>query len=366
MRVGLTTGMYFVACAKAALLKLLNPYLKINEIVVNTPIGIKIVVPVYDLGYENNYVKVCAQKDAGDNAPYDPTHGIEICVKARLINDKSKVIILPERGIGRYENGNLAISNNVLKCLFDNIHDLLEKYGVGLELKIDIPSGENTAKMTLNEGFGIFGGIALLGETGFELPTNNPYVDTRIKHLKLIIEKLRKKGVSNICLTLGSRSYKVAAQILPNDFVVINVGDHIGFTIESILKENFVKTIVIAGCIGKMIKLSGGIYMTYHRYADARTEILIAKLFNYFLMNDEIVSNVIKDIQKCKTVRTALTILDKYGIKRKFLQYLVNDVENRLRKDFKIPDNVCIGVLLIDEHDVYMSNSAKICLKVRM
>ncbi|MDA8227980.1 MAG: cobalt-precorrin-5B (C(1))-methyltransferase, partial [Desulfitobacterium hafniense] len=56
---------------------------------------------------------------------------------------------------------------------------------------------------------------------------------------------------------------------------IIQVSNFIGFILEEAIKRE-IKEIVLLGHVGKLIKVSGGIFHTHNRIADARMEILIA------------------------------------------------------------------------------------------
>ncbi len=353
MRLGLTTGTCFIAAAKAALV-MLRERRALSNIVVELPIGLRVEVRLSRAELHDDTARACVVKDAGDNAPFDITHGVEICVEASLRPGRGDVIVVPVRGLGVYaETGRPAISDRVMEYLLKNIREVLENFeNLDVILRVEIPDGERLHKQTLNELFGIVNGIALLGEKGIELPTGSPYHSPHLEHIRVVLERLR---ASALCLVVGGRSLRKAGRILKG-VPILDVGDHAGYALKLALERGF-QNIIILAQVGKFIKLAGGIYMLHHYYADARIETLVCRLLEYMLAQDSVDVKLIHEVLKCRTVREALEKLD-VKFRRDFLTWLVNYVENRLRRDFKISDNVriCVGTFLNDEED-YFSRS---------
>ena len=83
-------------------------------------------------------------------------------------------------------------------------------------------------------------------------------------------------GHKTIVLTPGHYGYRVATERfkIPAE-AVIQMSNFVGFLLEEAAYRGIEKVILL-GHIGKLIKVSGGIFHTHNRVADARMEILVA------------------------------------------------------------------------------------------
>ncbi len=361
MRLGLTTGTCFIAAAKAALYSLLNNR-PCSSIIVELPIGLRVEVPIADIELGPDHATACVVKDAGDNAPFDVTHGVKICVEARVAEGNGQVRIIPGPGVGiNKDTGEPAISKRVIEYLIKNLEEVTNLKNVDIILKVWIPNGEKIAEKTLNKLFNIVGGLSLLGEKGIEIPTGNPYYSPQIEHIKTLIEHYAHTS-SAICLVTGGRSLRFAEKTL-RDVPVVDVGDHVGYALRLCIEKSFKNIVIITGP-AKAVKLSGGIYMLHHDYADARIEILTSKLLEFMIENfGDVDVELLKGVLKCETVEKALNMLDG-DLCRSFLRWLSNKIEHRIRRDFDLDSssvNVCICIIYNEEP--YLSTSCRGCIQ---
>lgn len=362
MRLGLTTGACFIAAAKAAI-AMLHEQQPLSNIIIELPIGLRVEVKLSRAELHEESAVACVIKDAGDNAPFDVTHGVEICVEASIRPGSGNLIIVPVRGLGiDIKTGRPAISNRVMEYLMKNIREVVNNIEkVDIVLKVEIPKGEELYEHTLNKLFDITGGIALLGEKGIELPTGNPYYSPHLEHVKIAIEESSKKS-DTICIVTGGRSLHRASKLL-REVPIIDVGDHVGFAIGLALEKGF-KNIIVISQIGKFVKLSGGVYMLHHHYADARIESLVCRLFEYMLLRGFVDIELLSRVLKCKTIKEAFSMFSR-DFCRDFIRWLVDYVEDRIRRDFRVPNDVtiCVGTFLDYEEECYFSRS---CVFVRL
>ncbi|HBP64568.1 MAG TPA: cobalamin biosynthesis protein CbiD, partial [Desulfosporosinus sp.] len=83
-------------------------------------------------------------------------------------------------------------------------------------------------------------------------------------------------GHKTIVLTPGHYGYRVATErfMVPAE-AVIQMSNFVGYLLEEAAYRG-IKQVILLGHIGKLIKISGGIFHTHNRVADARMEILLA------------------------------------------------------------------------------------------
>ena len=77
--------------------------------------------------------------------------------------------------------------------------------------------------------------------------------------------------------------------------------------VDAALKK--IKTVILFGYHGKLIKLAGGIFHTHNHLADARIEILV-----YLAIQEEVPIEIIRKLSLVKTVEDALLLLERFSI----------------------------------------------------
>ncbi|NPB01098.1 MAG: cobalt-precorrin-5B (C(1))-methyltransferase [Crenarchaeota archaeon] len=328
MKLGLTTGACAIAACKAALLSILEGKC-VREVIVELPIGLRVQVNIDKCRLENDSAETCVIKDAGDNAPYDVTHGVEICANVRYIPNFPilALIIVGGEGVGLNVRDEMpAISEAVLEYIDRNISEIINKGIVKIEFKI--PRGRELWKRTMNKIVGICDGISILGEKGIELPVTNPYSSPYLSHVDKLIEEYAK--ISNrICLTLGGRSTKIARDMF-RDIPTVEVGDHLGYAIDKCV-DHGINEINIVGGIAKMIKVSAGLLMMHSAYVDARIEIAIGQLVKYILKKRrELLSEILDIVQDCESIIEFLERVSKYIDIKDFAKHIVETCRVRL------------------------------------
>ena len=82
-----------------------------------------------------------------------------------------------------------------------------------------------------------------------------------------------------------------------------------------------VKTVILFGYHGKLIKLAGGIFHTHNHLADGRIEILV-----YLAVKEKVPSEIIVKLSQLKTLEDALLFLERFNksIAEKLFQNLSN------------------------------------------
>ena len=201
LRRGYTTGTTASAAAKGAVLSLRKEVKCVN---IKTPIGLLVKI---DVTAKDGFVK--ARKFSGDHG-FDVTDGIEIVSEAKELD--SGIEIVPGKGIGKID-GKPAITKSPMKCIRYSVKEAMDEIRIkGVKIDIYVPKGESIAKKTLNEAYGVYGGISILGTTGFVEPWNTHLFD---------MKKAILKGVNDVVLTTGRMGLMHAKKLFPHKEVFV-------------------------------------------------------------------------------------------------------------------------------------------------
>jgi len=273
LKKGYTTGSCAQGAAKAATLMLLGKR-KVDEVELETPLGIKIFLPVVDTELGDHYARCGVVKDSGDDP--DITHGATIYATVRF-SDTPGVTLRGRKGVGIVTKPGLAVPvgehaiNPIPREMILREVSRLLPGGRGAEVTITVPEGEALAEKTFNPRLGIKGGISIIGTTGIVEPKSiNAYTTS----LSLQLDVLRAQGTEKVTLVLGYVGERFCKNILhlPEDSV-IKIGDHVGYMLDQCGEKGF-KEVLLAGHIGKLVKVAGGQFNTHFRFGDRRIETI--------------------------------------------------------------------------------------------
>jgi len=106
---------------------------------------------------------------------------------------------------------------------------------------------------------------------------------------------------------------------------IIKIGNWIGpLLVDAAIKK--VKTVILFGYHGKLIKLAGGIFHTHNHLADGRIEILV-----YLAVKEKVPSEIIVKLSHLNNLEEALLILERFdkSIAEKLFLNLSNTIEKR-------------------------------------
>ena len=106
---------------------------------------------------------------------------------------------------------------------------------------------------------------------------------------------------------------------------IIKIGNWIGpLLVDAAIKK--VKTVILFGYHGKLIKLAGGIFHTHNHLADGRIEILV-----YLAVQEKVPQEIIVKLSHLKNLEEALLLLETYdkAIAEKLFLNLSNTIEKR-------------------------------------
>ncbi|MCS7110875.1 MAG: cobalt-precorrin-5B (C(1))-methyltransferase CbiD [Ignisphaera sp.] len=268
-RFGITTGAAAAAAAKAAALYTIRR-VGLEAVVVPTPIGLRIEIPVEAIYTFGDSVCAVVRKFAGDNI--DVLDGVAITACVRVRGDRS-ITVAGGRGVGVVTRpglpipvGQKAISPSAREMIIAAVREVSSD--VGFDVVVEVPVGEELARRTVNEAVGIVGGISILGTTGIEWPVSSSEDLHRIG-IELDITRSR---YSDVVIAVGNRSYTYASRIYTPE-IIVKVGDSVGWAVLEARNRGFSK-IVIAALPSKALKLAAGLFNTSSRVGDARIETL--------------------------------------------------------------------------------------------
>ncbi|XTR37659.1 cobalt-precorrin-5B (C(1))-methyltransferase CbiD [Paraclostridium tenue] len=301
---GYTTGSCATAAAKAASYMLLTKF-PIEVVNIDTPKGIPLNLKVENINIQDDYVECSIRKDGGDDI--DATHNMHIYARAEFIDSK-EIIITGGNGVGRVtkkglgiEIGESAINKTPRNMINNEVRKVIGE-DKGVKITIFAPEGELIAKKTFNPRLGIVGGISIIGTTGIVEPMSD---EGWKKSLSIELEMKKAQGMDKIILVPGNHGEMFIKETLGIDIkYIVRTSNFIGYMLKEAQRIGF-KKILMAGHLGKYVKVAGGIFNTHSKVADARNEILLA---NLALMNAPF--ELIKKVNECLTTEEFIEIIN--------------------------------------------------------
>ena len=127
------------------------------------------------------------------------------------------------------------------------------------------------------------------------------------KSLSIELNMKKELGMDKIILVPGNHGESFISDRIGENSSVVRTSNFLGYMLMEAKRMGF-KKILLAGHIGKFIKLSAGIFNTHSKVADARNEILIA---NLALMGAS--TELVRKIDSCLTTEEATEIVYENG-----------------------------------------------------
>ncbi len=313
---GITTGTCAQAAVKGACAMLSKRKL-IKKINIETPKRIKLTIPLIDQKINKNFVTCAVIKNSGDDP--DITNGIRIYAKVKRTN-KNGLIIRGGKGVGRVtlpglavQKGGWAINPIPKKMITQEVLKFFPNTPAqrrGVEATISIPAGKKLAYNTFNPRLGIIGGISIIGTTGIVEPKSlNAYKKT----LTIQLDVLKARGNKKVVLVLGYVGEKFCKNTLKiKENKIVKIGDHVGFMLKECARKGF-KDILLAGHLGKLIKLTKNQFNTHCDFGDNRIQPIIR-----FAQSCGADAKIIKQLYSQKTAEAAIPILKKANLSEIF------------------------------------------------
>ena len=316
---GITTGSAATAAALAALLSIKG---KVDNVDIETPLG-ELNIHVEVSKKLNTYSGRASVIKYPYNDP-DVTKNLEIFADV-IITSTPDISVKGGSGVGivtkpglQVPVGEAAINPMPMEMIISNLSKNLPD-GMGAEVIISVPEGEEIAKKTLNPRLGILDGISILGTTGFARSMNLKSYKTSYR---CQIDVAVAEGYNDLVFVPGNIGEGIAKRILKvDDDQVIQMGNFVGYMLNHAEKEG-VKRITLLGHAGKIIKISAGIFNTKHSIADGRREIIAV---HSALSGAD--KELLKEIFDSNTTEEMITLLEKYSL----VEMVFNSIAERIK-----------------------------------
>lgn len=235
------------------------------------------------------------KKDAGDDP--DVTDGVWVYGRVVFVSeDNWERVLVGGRGYFSeeypriYLNGGVGIgivTKDGLACpkghyamnplpravIVQAVEEVRRKAGYDgfLEIQIAVPDGVFLAEKTFNPCLGIYGGISILGTTGIVEPMSESAL---LETIRLDIRVKAADGRQGIILTPGNYGEMFLHERMGIPLgEAVKCSNFIGDSVDMAVEEG-VKRVLVAGHVGKLIKVAGGVRNTHSKYGDRRMEIL--------------------------------------------------------------------------------------------
>jgi len=275
LRRGVTTGSCAAAAAKAAVTMLFTGT-AIDQVSIGLPGGETLALTVEAVELTPEEVRCFVLKDGGDDP--DMTTGLEIWAAVKKHSNPG-VDLRTGEGIGmvtlpglKVDVGKPAINPVPMKMILASVEEVLPE-GAGVEVTLSVPGGEEVAARTFNPRLGIVGGISIIGTSGRVNPMSE---DAWKEALALELKMLATKGYSQAVYVFGNYGEDfLRNQLGRTPENLLKISNYLGFMLDQAAELNFDR-ILLAGHLGKLVKVSAGIFHTHSRVADARLEIMTA------------------------------------------------------------------------------------------
>ncbi len=358
LRCGITTGTCAAAAAKGAAQLLLAGVLR-DSIKIRTPKGVTLSVPVQNTLNTSQKCECMVIKESGDDP--DVTNHARVYVSVEKILEDTRIgesaftdqdfaglSLDGGEGIGRITRqgleqqiGQAAINAVPRRMIFQAVEEIRERYDCQerLLITVRIPEGVKLAEKTFNPVLGIEGGISVLGTTGILEPmSEKAIVDT----IETQIRQLRNQGRKSLLVTPGNFGQGYASDYLKLDLShSIKCSNYIGETLDLAISygmENF----LLAGSIGKLIKLAAGIMNTHSRTADGRGEIMAVHA-----VLQGATGEMAGELMNCITTEEMLQKLEAWGIREAVMESLCMKIQEHVSR--RTGNKLRFGVILFSE-----------------
>lgn len=328
MRRGYTTGSCAAAAAVAAAWMVLHQT-RLESVCLKTPAGTQLTLPVEDICLHASSAACAVRKDSGDDP--DVTNGILIYAKVEKTAHCSKIEIDGGEGIGRVTKpgldqpvGNAAINSTPRGMIETGVRNICEDCGYtgGFHILICAPQGEAIAKKTFNARLGIEGGISILGTTGIVEPMSDAAV---VETIRAELSVRAAEGKQAVLFTPGNYGSTFVQNTLklPPEIAVITsnfIGDAF-----ALAAETGFRAALLAGHIGKVVKLSAGMFNTHSSMGDGRAEIFAAHAGAHGAD-----SQTVQAILNSATTDEMLRILQQVHLQQPVMESILQNIDAQL------------------------------------
>ncbi|HEY9768995.1 MAG TPA: cobalt-precorrin-5B (C(1))-methyltransferase CbiD [Coleofasciculaceae cyanobacterium] len=339
------------ACASAiAALRHLKQQLDQNQVTVNLikpPQQVNIDIEQVAKIDRHSAIAI-TRSDPGDHL--DLTRNTPIWAKVSLTDSAANQITIEGgEGIGKQQGDRdrSAIYSYAQELIKANLITLLHPQE-NIVVTIILPEGARLAKRTSNEAFGVVEGLSLLGTTGIVQPLAAP------SQLEAFQAQIKAKAAlyDSLAFCIGENGIDLAQKSGIEPDRIIKTANWLGSMLVTAAAAE-VKSILLFGYHGKLIKLAGGIFHTHNHLADGRMEIMTAYCAQLGLSTSQL-----REIFNCSTTESALALLREIDLTYQNNFSLVDLVYQQLAQaiDSKCQDYIykyteqklCVGSVLFD------------------
>ena len=329
LKKGFSLPIWVAGAAKAALKKL-NGLSFENYELIKIPSEERLLkIEIHSAGLLNSSTQALGISFVKSGLDLDITENLEIWTIVSLekiiidtICPNNQINIIAGYGVGiKHKTSEICISEFAKNVLSENLLHLIP-VGFKLNLEIVLPRGKFLAERTSNKSFGIVEGLSIIGTTAETYSSASP---DQLKNAKIQLSNLISNNFEGkVVFVIGENGFNLAKNCV-SKIPIIKVGNWIGpLLVEAAIKN--VKTVILFGYHGKLIKLAGGIFHTHNHLADGRIETLV-----YLALKEKVPYEIVKNLSRLNTVEDALLFLESIdkSIVDKLFTRLSNTIEKR-------------------------------------
>ena len=292
-----------------------------------TPKGILLNLEVLDINisFPGDTVSCAVKKDAGDDP--DVTDGLKIYASV-CKTPEAGIHIDGGEGVGRITRegleqpvGSAAINRVPQAMIREGVEEICSRFGYegGISVIISIPEGRALAKKTFNPRLGIEDGISVLGTSGIVEPMSEAAL---IETIRMEIRMQQARGNRYLVLAPGNYGLDFLKEYNPKLLEqCVKYSNFLGEALDAAAEYGFLG-VLVAGHIGKLVKLAGGIMNTHSHNADARMEILTSHAAVLGAGAD-----TAKALMACVTTDEAVELLKAAGLLEGVMSRLMERME---------------------------------------
>ncbi len=329
MKKGFSLPVWVAGAAKSALKKLVGIQFENYELIKIPNEKKEIKIQIHSVGLLKDDSHALGISFAKSGLDLDITQNLEIWTIASLEKiafntpvQTDRINIIAGSGVGiKKDTAEICISGFAIEILNENLLDIIPE-GFNLKLEIIFPNGKFLAERTSNKSFGIVDGLSIIGTSAETYSSASP---DQLEEAKTKLEKLIQNDFKGkVVFVIGENGLNLAKNCNCK-FPIVKVGNWIGpLIVDAAIKK--VKTVILFGYHGKLIKLAGGIFHTHNHLADGRIEILV-----YLAVKEKVPPEIIAKLSHLKNLEDALLILERFNksIAEKLFLNLSNTIEER-------------------------------------
>jgi len=329
LKKGFSLPLWVAGAARSALKKLVGLPFENYELIKIPNEKKEIKIEIHSVGLLKDDSHALGISFAKSGLDLDITQNLEIWTIASLEKiafntpvQRDRINIIAGSGVGiKKDTAEICISGFAIEILNENLLDIIPE-GFNLKLEIIFPNGKFLAERTSNKSFGIVDGLSIIGTSAETYSSASP---DQLEEAKTKLEKLIQNDFKGkVIFVIGENGLNLA-KTCNVSLPIIKVGNWIGPLIVDAAIKN-VKTVILFGYHGKLIKLAGGIFHTHNHLADGRIEILV-----YLAVKEKLPLEIIVKLSNLNNIEDALLILERFNkfVADNLFKKLSNLIEKR-------------------------------------